>query len=129
MTQGYTYFPLEEPFVSSHPKLLANDRNALTWNADTAFPASPLEGMVCVRTDEKKIYSYQSGEWVEIYNFSDIPLKTSYGNVISQQLEDLENTINESIGKDVEKLNQTIGTKAPIVDQAISLIQSRRGKK
>ena len=116
MTQGFIYFPLEEPFVSSHPKLLANDRNALTWNADTSFPASPLEGMVCVRTDENKIYSYRSGEWKEIFDFSDVPLKTSYGTVISQQLSDLESTINESIGKDVENLNKTIETKAPIVD-------------
>lgn len=116
MTQGFIYFPLEEPFVSSHPKLLANDRNALTWNADTSFPASPLEGMVCVRTDENKIYSYRSGEWKEIFDFSDVPLKTSYGTVISQQLSDLESTINESIGKDVEKLNQAIGTKAPIIN-------------
>ena len=77
MTQGYTYFPLEEPFVSSHPKLLANDKNALSCNAGTAFPDSPLEGMICVRIDENKTYSYRSGMWIEIYDYNDKPLKVS----------------------------------------------------
>ena len=106
MTAGYVTFPLQEPFVSSHPILLANDKNALTMNADTAFPLNPLEGMLCYRTDEGKIYVYQSSDWVSIYDFSDIPLTETDGEVIDGKLEELETSINQTIGQKVEALTQ-----------------------
>ena len=74
MTQGYIEFPLEEPFLTSHPKLLSNDKNALTWNADATFPANALTGMPAYRTDEGKLYIYRNGGWELLINFSDLPL-------------------------------------------------------
>lgn len=81
MTQGFTYFPLEEPFVSSHPKLLANDRNAITMNADTSFPENVLEGMLCYRTDQNKIYVYHKSKWEVCYDFANLPLLTKGGTL------------------------------------------------
>lgn len=61
---GYTEFQVTEPFISSLPKLLSNDKSALTWNAGTAFPTTGLSvGMPCYRTDEKKIYLYDGSAW------------------------------------------------------------------
>lgn len=64
MTTGFQYFPPEEPFITSHPKLMDNDRSALTNNAGTAFPTEGVsDGMTCYRTDEKALYYYQDGAW------------------------------------------------------------------
>lgn len=107
MTAGYVTFPLQEPFISSHPILLANDKNAITMNADTAFPPNPLEGMLCFRTDEGKIYVYKSSNWLAIYDFTDIPLTEADGEVIDGKLKELETSINETIGQKVQELTQT----------------------
>nr|DAM63424.1 MAG TPA: hypothetical protein [Caudoviricetes sp.] len=67
MTAGYQEFPLTEPFKTSHPKLLANDKSALSLNAGKAFPTTPLEGMYCYRTDTKVLYQYIDGKWAPAY--------------------------------------------------------------
>lgn len=82
MTTGYQEFTINEPFLSSHPMLMANDKNALTDNADTTFPANPLTGMTCHRTDEKKIYRYDGTKWVMVINLNDLPITHSEGEKI-----------------------------------------------
>lgn len=67
MTAGYQEFPLTEPFKTSHPKLLANDKSALSLNAGKTFPTTPLEGMYCYRTDTKVLYQYIDGKWAPAY--------------------------------------------------------------
>lgn len=67
MTAGYQEFPLTEPFKTSHPKLLANDKSALSLNAGKTFPTTPLEGMYCYRTDIKVLYQYIDGKWAPAY--------------------------------------------------------------
>lgn len=67
MTAGYQEFPLTEPFKTSHPKLLANDKSALSLNAGKTFPTTPLEGMYCYRTDTKILYQYIDGKWAPAY--------------------------------------------------------------
>lgn len=67
MTAGYQEFPLTEPFKTSHPKLLANDKSALSLNAGKTFPTTPLEGMYCYRTDAKVLYQYIDGKWAPAY--------------------------------------------------------------
>lgn len=76
MATGYQEFPLTEPFKTSHPKLLSNDKAALSNNAGSAFPdaAKTLEGMQCWRSDEKKLYGYYGGTWVLIFDASKLPL-------------------------------------------------------
>ena len=75
---GYTEFQVTEPFLSSLPKLLANDKSALTWNAGTAFPTEGLSaGMPCFRTDENKLYIYSGTAWEVMLDFADKPLKES----------------------------------------------------
>ena len=65
MTTGYQDFPLTEPFITSHPKLLSNDKAALSLNAGTAFPTTGvMDGMPCYRTDENKLYVRKGEEWV-----------------------------------------------------------------
>ena len=81
MTQGYQEFPVTEKFNTSHGKLLANDKNALTLNADSAFPETTIEGMPCLRTDEKKFYQYVGGKWVVLFDYSsNIPKTTEHTN-------------------------------------------------
>lgn len=77
MTQGFTEFPVTESFLTSHPLLLRNDKNALTNNADTTFPLNPLAGMSVYRSDEDKFYLYRDGTWTAVIDFSDMPLKVS----------------------------------------------------
>lgn len=77
MTQGFTEFPVTESFLTSHPLLLRNDKNALTNNADTTFPLNPLVGMSVYRSDEDKFYLYRDGDWTAVIDFSDMPLKVS----------------------------------------------------
>ena len=75
---GYTHFEVTEPFITSLPKLLANDNAALTWNAGTSFPTNGLSiGMPCYRTDEKKLYVYDGAAWSLMMDYNDKPLKTS----------------------------------------------------
>ena len=81
MTTGYQQFPITEPFNTSHPKLLSNDKNALTNNADTAFPTGTLfDGMSCYRTDEKAIYLRVANAWKQWALFTDLPLKETVSN-------------------------------------------------
>lgn len=75
MTTGFTSFETTEKLDSSRLKLLENDKNALTWNADTAFPTGGVsDGMPAYRTDEGKLYMRKGNAWVEVVNFSDMPL-------------------------------------------------------
>ena len=81
MTTGYQQFPITEPFNTSHPKLLSNDKNALTNNADTAFPTGTLfDGMSCYRTDENAIYLRVGNAWKQWALFTDLPLKETVSN-------------------------------------------------
>lgn len=77
MTKGYQEFPTSEPFVSSHPKLLSNDKNALTSNADTTPPLNPKNGMKWYDTTNKvlKMYREDTKAWHEI------PTRYSDGNL------------------------------------------------
>ena len=81
MTEGYRYFPVEESFRTSHPVLHANDKNAITMNADTSFPENVLEGMLCYRTDQNKIYVYHKSKWEVCYDFANLPLLTKGGTL------------------------------------------------
>lgn len=70
---------MTEPFVTSHPKLLDNDKSALSLNAGTAFPTvGVMDGMQCYRTDEQIIYIRKSGKWVILLNLNDTT--TNYGS-------------------------------------------------
>lgn len=72
MTTGFTSFDSSEKFNTSRVKLLDNDKNALTWNADTAFPTNGVaNGMPCFRTDENKLYVRVSGAWSDFVGFGD----------------------------------------------------------
>ena len=77
MTKGYQEFPTSEPFVSSHPKLLSNDKNALTSNADATPPLNPKNGMKWYDTTNKvlKMYREDTKAWHEI------PTRYSDGNL------------------------------------------------
>ena len=82
MTAGYKEFTVYEPFITSHPILMANDKNALTDNADTSFPPNPIEGMTCHRTDQKKIYQYNGTDWILVIDLNDLPVTKSEGELI-----------------------------------------------
>ena len=73
MTYGFKDFPVQEKFLTSHDYLLANDRNALSLNAGTSFPTVPLEGMLCYRTDEQKVYIRKGAAWVVVLDLSRVP--------------------------------------------------------
>lgn len=81
---GYTEFQVTEPFISSLPKLLANDKSALTWNAGTSFPTKGLTaGMPCFRTDEQKLYIYDGKIWNVLIDLNDKPILASTGKYVA----------------------------------------------
>ena len=81
---GYTEFQVTEPFISSLPKLLANDKSALTWNAGTSFPTTGLTaGMPCFRTDEQKLYVYDGTIWNVLIDLNDKPILASTGKFVA----------------------------------------------
>lgn len=55
--QRYTEIPSSTTLAESLPLILNNDKSALSNNAGSAFPITNLwEGMLCYRTDLKKLY-------------------------------------------------------------------------
>ena len=72
--QSYTEILASETLRNSRQKLLDNDKTAISCNAGTAFPATNLQvGMLCFRTDLKKLYqlSTDGKTWIELLNLSD----------------------------------------------------------
>lgn len=106
MTAGYQEFPLTEPFKTSHPKLLANDKSALSLNAGKTFPTTPLEGMYCYRTDTKVLYQYIDGKWSPAYG-SPVGPAGSLGETFSSA-DDVDRTGFYSVsGANMNVANQT----------------------
>ena len=71
--QSYTEIPASETLRNSRQKLLDNDKTAISCNAGTAFPATNLQvGMLCFRTDLKKLYqlSTDGKTWIELFDLS-----------------------------------------------------------
>lgn len=57
MVQRYTEIPATQKICESLTPLLDNDKTSLSCNSGTTFPTTNLvEGMLCFRTDEKKLY-------------------------------------------------------------------------
>lgn len=57
MVQRYTEIPVTQKICESLTPLLNNDKTALSCSAGTTFPTADLvDGMLCFRTDEKKLY-------------------------------------------------------------------------
>ena len=57
MVQRYTEIPSTQKIRDSLQPILNNDKTALSCSAGTSFPsANIVEGMLCYRTDEKKLY-------------------------------------------------------------------------
>lgn len=60
MTQSYLDFPETDSLAVSRPLILANDRTIMSNAAGTAFPTGAANtelGMLCYRTDQKKLYA------------------------------------------------------------------------
>lgn len=96
MTTGYTSFELQEPFPSSLPKLLSNDKAALTWNAGTSFPSAEqaFDGMPCFRTDQAKLYVYQNTQWVLMIDFNDLPYtQTELDGALATLIQEYDGTV------------------------------------
>ena len=57
MVQRYTEIPSTQKIRDSLQPILNNDKTALSCSSGTSFPsANIIEGMLCFRTDEKKLY-------------------------------------------------------------------------
>lgn len=55
--QRYTEIPSSETLANSLSLILQNDKTSISCSAGTAFPTvDTQEGMLCYRTDEKKLY-------------------------------------------------------------------------
>ena len=129
MTTGYQEFPLTESFKNSHPKLLANDKAALTCNAGTAFPdtANTYEGMLCYRTDEKKLYFYCQDAWREFVDADDADTAFPVGgaNTVTWTI-DLSSTTKEDAYKHVARL--TTKDQKPYINLTYLLIVNGEGQ-
>lgn len=64
--QGFTKITVTTPLKDSLAPLLQNDEASITLNAGTTFPTTPLDGMLCYRTDEGVLYQYRTNEWISI---------------------------------------------------------------
>lgn len=64
--QGFTKITVTTPLKDSLAPLLQNDEASITLNAGTTFPTTPLDGMLCYRTDEGVLYQYRTNEWKTI---------------------------------------------------------------
>lgn len=68
MTQGFNPTLTDDtPLRDSRAPLIENDNTLRNNFAGTSFPASPVEGQACARTDETKAYLYLGGEWKQFY--------------------------------------------------------------
>lgn len=80
MNGGFTSFTTALDLENSLPKLLSNDKSALSLNAGTAFPTTGvMDGMPCYRTDENKLYVRKGKEWVLCRDLNNSTIE--YGSV------------------------------------------------
>lgn len=71
--QSFTNIQDTATLTASRDLLLNNDKTAISCNSGTAFPTTNLEiGMLCYRTDLKKIYELIDTvpTWIEIVSIS-----------------------------------------------------------
>lgn len=65
--QDYYQLDPSERLVDSLPKLSKAVDSVATCFSGTEFPENPMDGMLCLRTDEKKLYQYMGG-WKLVVN-------------------------------------------------------------
>jgi hypothetical protein len=100
MATGFIDFPITEPFVSSHPKIIANEKCAITMNAGSVFPTLGVQdGMCCYRTDLKKLYIRQNNAWVCWTDFTGATTDSSATISVGQLESVLGTLITEGGGK------------------------------
>ena len=71
--QKYTEIDENKTLGESRELLLNNDKTAISCNSGPAFPATNLHvGMLCFRTDLKKLYqlSTDGKTWIELFDLS-----------------------------------------------------------
>lgn len=68
MTQGFNPTLTDDtPLEDSRAPLIENDNTLRNNFAGTGFPASPVEGQACARTDQTKAYLYLDSGWRQFY--------------------------------------------------------------
>lgn len=99
MVQRYTEIPATQKICESLTPLLDNDKTGISCNAGTTFPTVNLqEGMLCYRTDEKKLYELTnvndpSNSWRMVADCTaDFRhIEGGQGNAINYDYKDLNN--------------------------------------
>ena len=120
MVQRYTEIPSTQKIRDSLQPILNNDKTALSCSSGTSFPsANIVEGMLCYRTDEKKLYqlidvnSPKTG-WVLIADL----------NGEFRHIEGGEGNAIDYTAKDLNLWNKmpTVSTKEPICSMRLKVI-------
>ena len=106
MNGGYTNFTAYLDLEHSLPHLLRNDQSAISLNSGTSFPSSGVvEGMPCLRTDERILYIYSDYKQRPFLKFDE-----NY-NVTTNALEETNQSLNStiaSLNSAVTTLNKTV---------------------
>lgn len=127
--QRYTEIPSSQTLADSLPLILNNDKTTMSCSSGTAFPTVDIQqGMLCFRTDEKKLYQLvdpATPEWRCIADASGDArlLDGGFGNAINYEKKNLNdwNSMPTGFYEGSNMLN------APSGDTYWRVIQIRQG--
>lgn len=127
--QRYTEIPSSQTLADSLPLILNNDKTTMSCSSGTAFPTVDVQqGMLCFRTDEKKLYQLvdpATPEWRCIADASGDArlLDGGFGNAINYEKKNLNdwNSMPTGFYEGSNMLN------APSGDTYWRVIQIRQG--
>ena len=102
--QRYTEIPSSKTLAESLPLILNNDKTGMSCSSGTAFPTTGLiEGMLCMRTDHKKLYQLVDpveGTWRIVADLSGDArnLDGGFGNAINYDMQNLNSWVDMPTG-------------------------------
>ena len=127
--QRYTEIPSSKTLAESLPLILNNDKTGMSCSSGTAFPTTGLiEGMLCMRTDHKKLYQLVDPverTWRVVADLTGDSrnLDGGFGNAINYDMQNLNSWVDMPTGfyEGRSMLN------APTGDTYWRVIQIRQG--
>lgn len=127
--QRYTEIPSSKTLAESLPLILNNDKTGMSCSSGTAFPTTGLiEGMLCMRTDHKKLYQLVDPverTWRVVADLTGDSrnLDGGFGNAINYDMQNLNSWVDMPTGfyEGSNMLN------APTGDTYWRVIQIRQG--
>lgn len=127
--QKYTEIDENKTLRESRELLLNNDKTAISCNSGPAFPTVNLQaGMLCFRTDEKKLYQLNADgkTWVKLFDLSNNKGLVSNANTADNALKANGHTVNADVPVNAKFTDTTYGA---VTDSASGLMTAAQKKK